>query len=227
LFEEIGVFYRGLVLGIMITVPMGPIALLCIRRTLQRGFIIGFSTGIGAATCDTLFSAMAVLGVVAILDLMHHYDMYIRMIGGLALLFGAWHAWRDRPEPPTRELTDLVGKMLHVKKDYYVINVIKSFVSGFGLTLTNPVTLFAVLAIVATFSHVENHLEAITLIMGIATGSALWWLTLSGGVTLIRELFSNKVIILVNRFTAVVLVAGAVWAIASGVRILCNHHGIG
>jgi threonine/homoserine/homoserine lactone efflux protein len=100
LFEEIGVLYRGLVLGIMIAAPVGPIGLLCMRRTLQRGFTIGFATGLGAACADTLFGAVAALGVTAILEFMHHYDLYIRMIGGLALLFGAWHAWHDHPTPP-------------------------------------------------------------------------------------------------------------------------------
>jgi threonine/homoserine/homoserine lactone efflux protein len=148
---------------------------------------------------------------------MKHYNIYIRMIGGAALMYGAWHAWHDRPKPVV-EPTDIVGKVLHVQKDYYILNVIKGAVSGFGLTLTNPITLFAVLAVVASFSHVESRLDAITVIMGIATGSTLWWFSLCGGVTLVRSLFSDQRIILVNRITAVALAIIAAWALISGVR---------
>lgn len=218
MFEEIGVFYRGLVLGLMIAAPVGPIGLLCIRRTLQRGFVIGFATGLGAACADTLFGAVAALGVATILDFMRHYDMFIRMIGGLALLFGAWHAWHDRPQPAC-EPTGIVGKVIPIQKDFIIVNALKSLVSGFALTVTNPVMLFAVLAVVASFSHVESHLDAITVITGIFFGSTLWWFTLSGGVTFVRSLFSESRIILVNRITAIALATIAVWAFASGIRL--------
>ncbi len=219
MFEEIGIFYRGLVLGLMIAAPVGPIGLLCIRRTLQRGFIIGLATGLGAACADTLFGAVAALGVAAILDFMRHYDMFIRMIGGIALMFGAYHAWHDRPQPAA-EPADLVGKVIPVQKDYMVLNIIKALVSGFALTVTNPMMLFAILAVVASFSHIESRLDAITVISGIGFGSSLWWLTLAGGVSLIRGLFTDQRIIVVNRITAVALTVIAVWAFASGVKRL-------
>ena len=217
MFEEIGVFYRGLVLGLMIAAPVGPIGLLCIRRTLQRGFVVGFATGLGAACADTLFGAVAALGMTTILDFMRHYNIYIHIIGGIALIFGAWHAWHDRPQPAP-EPTDFVGKVIPIQKDYKVLQALKGLVSGFALTVTNPVMLFAVLAVVASFSHIENDLDAITIITGISFGSTLWWLTLCGGVTLIRGLFSDARIIMVNRVTAVALAVVAVWAIGSGIR---------
>ena len=219
MFEEIGVLYRGLVLGLMIAAPVGPIGLLCIRRTLQSGFVIGFATGLGAACADTMFGAIAALGVAEILDFMRHYDVYIRMIGGFALFFGAWHAWHDKPQPAV-EPKDYVGKVIPIEKDYIVLKAIKGLVSGFALTVTNPIMLFAVLAVVASFSHVESHLDAISIIIGIALGSTLWWFTLCGGVTLIRGLFSDSRIIFVNRLTAIALATIGVWAIVSGVRRL-------
>lgn len=203
----------------MIAAPVGPIGLLCIRRTLQRGFVIGFATGLGAACADTLFGAVAALGVAAILDFMRHYDVFIRMVGGLALAFGAWHAWHDRPEPAA-EPVDLLTKVIPIQKDYMVLNALKGLVSGFAITVANPVMLFAILAVVASFSHVESHLDAVTVIAGIFFGSTLWWLTLSGGVALVRGLFSDARIIFVNRITAVALATIAVWAIASGVHLL-------
>ena len=70
MFEEFGIFYRGIVLGLMIAAPVGPIGLLCIRRTLQKGLLIGLATGLGAACADTVFGAVAALGVSAILNFM-------------------------------------------------------------------------------------------------------------------------------------------------------------
>jgi threonine/homoserine/homoserine lactone efflux protein len=144
--------------------------------------------------------------------------MFIRMIGGLALTFGAWHAWHDRPEPAA-EPTDYVGKVIPIQKDFIILKLLKALVSGFALTVTNPVMLFAILAVVASFSHVESHLDAISVITGSGFGSSLWWLTLSGGVTLVRGLFSDERIILVNRITAIALAGIAIWAIGSGVRL--------
>lgn len=220
MFEEIGVFYRGVLLGLMIAAPVGPIGLLCMRRTLQRGFIIGLATGLGAACADTLFGAVAALGVTAIMEFMHHYDIPIRIIGGMALAFGAYHAWHDRPEAAA-EPNDILGKpVLPQPKDFAVLQAVKGLVSGFAITVANPVTMFAVIAVVASFSHVESHLDAITIITGIGFGSAIWWLMLSGGVALVRGLFSDARVIMVNRITAVALGVISIWAISSGIKHL-------
>ena len=180
MFEEIGVFYRG---------PRAR-AYDCGTGRPYRAFVhtphpatrICHWLRDGARRCmrGHAFSApWRRLASPTILDFMRHYNMFIRMIGGLALLFGAWHAWHDRPEPAC-EPTNIVGKVIPIQKDYMVVNALKSLVSGFALTVTNPVMLFAVLAVVASFSHVESHLDAITVITGIFFGSTLWWFTAFG-----------------------------------------------
>jgi threonine/homoserine/homoserine lactone efflux protein len=215
LLEEIGVFYRGLVLGLMIAAPVGPVGLLCIRRTIQTGLLAGFATGLGAACADTIFGAVAALGVAAILDFMRHYDIYIRMIGGAMLLFGAWHTWHDIPKPPADPI-ELVKKVIRLTRDDALMGALKAFISGFAITLTNPVTMFAILAVVATFGHMESDLDAYTIIIGIFFGSTLWWVMLSGGIALVRGHFTENRIIIINRITATALAALAVWAIVSG-----------
>lgn len=219
LFEQAGIFYRGLILGLMIAAPVGPIGLLCIRRTLHKGFFIGFATGMGAALADALFGAIAALGVTAIIDFIKHHDMGIRIIGGLLLLMGAWHTWRDMPQPP-EDPQGLVKKFIGLTPDRPWAGAIKAFTSSFAITLTNPMTIIAVLAFIATFSHVDNHLDAATLVGGVFAGSSLWWLTLSGGITLVRGHFTENRIIVVNRITASILSAFALWAIISGIHEL-------
>ncbi len=217
--DEFGVLYRGLILGLVIAAPVGPVGLLCIRRTLQKGVISGMSTGFGSAVCDALFGAIAVLGVSAILGFIHQYEASIRIIGGLIVLATAWHTWFDHPKPPPHQ-PQFVAKVLVMTeekpKDNRVMGIIHAALSGFIITLTNPLTLFGTLALVATFGAVTKTLEASVLITGILAGSALWWFLLSGGVGLLRHHFTESRIITVNRVTALCLAALAGWAFISG-----------
>jgi threonine/homoserine/homoserine lactone efflux protein len=220
LLEEFGVLYRGLILGLVIAAPVGPVGLLCIRRTLQKGMINGMSTGFGSAVADALFGSLAVLGVSAILGFIHQYEASIRIIGGLIVLATAWHTWFDHPKPAHEP--EFVNKVLdasHEKGRGRIIwGALRAALSGFAITLTNPLTLFGTLAVVATFGAVTQKLEAGVLISGILAGSALWWFMLSGGVGLLRHHFTESRIVTVNRVTAVGLAALAVWAFFSGVH---------
>lgn len=220
--EEIGVLYRGLVLGLVIAAPVGPVGLLCIRRTLQKGVVIGLATGLGAACTDALFGAVAILGVSAILGFIHQYEASIRIIGGLIVLGTAWHTWFDHPHPShqpvfvTKVLDIAQGNSTLFGHKTTVLGLVRSMLSGLIITMTNPLTLFGTLAVVATFGAVTRKLEAGVLIGGIFAGSALWWFLLSGGVGLLRHHFTENRIVVVNRMTAIGLAALAVWAFISG-----------
>jgi threonine/homoserine/homoserine lactone efflux protein len=204
LFDEIGVFYRGLVLGLMIAAPVGPIGLLCIRRTIHKGFLIGFTTGLGAAGADTIFGAVASFSVAAILEFLRHYDHPIRMLGGAFLLLVAYHTWHDPPRQPPQHKGGATG-------------ILTAIISGFVITMTNPVTMFAILAVVATFGGLHGDRDAAIIVSGIFAGSTLWWLLLSGGVSTVRAHFTESRVMLINRSTAVVLALLAIWVIVSSV----------
>jgi arginine exporter protein ArgO len=210
-----GVLYRGLILGLVIAAPVGPVGLLCIRRTLQKGLIVGLATGLGAACADVLFGAIAVLGVSAILGFIHHYEATIRIVGGLIVMIAAGHTWFDHPRPP--QPMELVNKVLNLAQEKTLMGALRAALSGWIITLTNPLTLFGTLAVVATFGAVTKKLEADVLIGGIFCGSALWWLLLSGGVSLLRCHFTENRIIILNRVTAMVLAALAGWALFMGI----------
>ena len=243
MFEEIGIFTRGIVLGLMIAAPVGPVGLMCIRRTLQKGLANGLATGFGAALADMIFGAVAALGVSVVLEFMRRYGVVIRVAGGGLLLFGAWHTWHDAPKEPKEKATPhspmaLVDKIVHENghnngnghgHGYGKAllrrwrSLLRGVVTGFVFTLTNPLTLFAILAMVATFGNLETRLDASTLVAGIFTGSALWWGVLSGGVTLVRGHFTDSRVRIINRWTAVALAGLAVWAMASGVAGWIRH----
>lgn len=214
--QEIDVFYRGIAIGLMIAAPVGPVGLLCIRRTLQKGMRVGLATGVGAAAADAIFGAIAVLGVSAILNFIHHYESSIRLIGGLVVLYSAWHTWRDQPKPP--QPIEIIAKMLNLTREKILMATVRSAISGLIITLTNPLTLFGTLAVVATFGGITEKLQAGVMVAGIFAGSALWWLMLSGGVGLLRHHFTENRIMTVNRVTAIGLAILAGWAIASGIH---------
>ncbi len=239
--EEIGVLYRGMILGLLIAAPVGPVGLLCIRRTLQKGTLIGLATGIGAAFSDALFGAIAVYSVSAILGFISQHEASIRIVGGLIVLGAAWHTWFDHPKPPHQP--EFVTKVMHMSPDddddessengasppkthlppkTGPMAALRASLTGFIITMTNPLTLFATMAFVASFGTARGKLESNVLILGIFCGSALWWFLLSGGVSLLRRHFTEKRIVTVNRLTAVGLVAIAGWALLSGLGELMS-----
>jgi len=213
LFDDWGIFYRGLLLGLMVAAPVGPVGLLCIRRTIQKGLWVGFASGFGAAFADALFSAAAAFGITAITSAIKTYNDPLYVVGGVLLFFIAWHTWRDTPKQPHPE---------DVEKRYLTRfgprfgGAFKAMATSFLITITNPGTIFGVVAVVATFGGVQETGDAPTIIAGIFVGSSLWWLTLSGSVSLVRKKFTENRVILLNRTTAVLLTLIAIWVLAVG-----------
>lgn len=218
--DEIGVFARGIVLGIMVAAPVGPVGMLCIRRTIQKGLFTGFATGFGAAFADAFFSAVAAFGVSAITEAMQRYRDPLHVIGGLILLFVAWHTWHDKPKQAnTKEVEEKYLRRAHIK----VGGALKAGATSFLITMTNPATLFGVLAVVATFGGLKSVLEAHAIIWGIFLGSSLWWLILSGGVSLMRKHFTEGRIMMINKFTAFLLTLFAAWVLIAGLLKIMGY----
>jgi threonine/homoserine/homoserine lactone efflux protein len=214
-----GVVYRGILLGLMVAAPVGPVGLLCVRRTLQKGMLNGFATGFGAAFADAFFSAVAAFGVAVVMELVNSHNQPIYIMGGLFLLFVAWHSWHDKPRQPRQdEAEKKIAKLgLHLR------GIAKAMASSFIITLTNPATLFGAIALVATFGRPQNRAEAMLIVAGIFIGSSLWWLFLSGGTALLRRHFTDKGVIWINRFTAVAMVPLALWALVTGLAGLWGN----
>ena len=198
----------------MVAAPVGPVGLLCIRRTLQKGPLTGFATGFGAAFADALFSAVAAFGVAAIVDLVQDHRLLIHILGGTFLLVVAWHTWHDAPRQPQPEDPEARKKP---RAGARLGGLAKALVSSFMITLTNPATLFGVLAVVATFGELHSHKDAPIIVGGVFAGSALWWFLLSGGVALVRHRMTDGSVRILNRVTGVALAVLGVWALGSGI----------
>lgn len=187
-------FVKGVVLGFSIAAPVGPIGILCMRRTLGNGMLHGFLSGMGAATADGLYGCLAAFGVTAITNLLLEQQSLIRLAGGLFLLYLGISTFRAIPEDTgTRES----GKGL-----------LRAYVSVFFLTITNPMTIIsfgAVFAGLGIGAAQGNPALAGLMVLGVMAGSALWWLTLSGTVSVFRGRFDPGQLRWVNRFSGVII----------------------
>jgi threonine/homoserine/homoserine lactone efflux protein len=201
---DLGLFARGIIIGLSVAAPIGPMGVLCIRRTLTRGSLDGFVSGLGVASADACFAAIAAFGLTSISDLLVDHQSWIRLVGGLFLcLLGVKtirkRAWSGEPAEtePTRA------------------RVFSSFSSTFGLTLTNPTTIISFAAIFAGFGVAEPGVSAASLVIGVFLGSSLWWLILALGMGRLRLRIRPAQLIWVNRLSGVLILAFGGVALAS------------
>jgi threonine/homoserine/homoserine lactone efflux protein len=187
-------FWKGIILGFSIAAPVGPIGVLCIRKTLQFGRWSGLCSGLGAATADMMYGIIAVFGLDLLSSFLILGDFWMRLVGGIFLLFLGYKTFTSKPQERGALVTH--------------VTLIKDFFSTFFLTLTNPMTIFSYVAIFAGLGLLEapGNAEGI-LILGVFLGSALWWLLLSEGVTLFRKRVSDRVMLWINRLAGI-LIAG-------------------
>ena len=202
---------RGLALGFAIAAPVGPIGVLCIRRTLADGRLIGFVSGLGAATADAFYGAVAAFGLTVVADLLAGQRIWVRLFGGVFLCVLGLRTLLRRPMArPTRTTTG-------VRR-----GIAGAYGSTLALTLTNPATILSFAAIfaglgvgAASAGSASGYAGAGLLVLGVFLGSALWWLILSGGVGLLRARFDARAMRAVNIGSGLMLLGFAALALAS------------
>ena len=205
---DLNLFLKGLLLGFSIAAPVGPIGVLCIRRTLSEGRSSGLVSGLGAATADGFYGLVAGFGLTVISDLLIEHQVWLALIGGIYLCALGVKTFRSKPAKMNAEVENkgLWG----------------SYLSTFFLTLTNPVTILSFVAIFAGLGLVtsdgSSFASATSLVTGVFLGSGAWWLTLSGLVSLYREKFSPRTLVWVNRLAGVILAGYGVLAFLSFFR---------
>jgi len=202
---QLPVELKGLMIGLSIAAPVGPIGVLCIRRTLAVGRAVGLATGLGAAAADAVYASIAGFGLTAFSDLLLRYQNPLRFVGGIFLLFLGVRAFLA--QPARRETTPLASSSL-----------LGAFASTFLLTLTNPVTILAFLGIFAGLGLAQttnSYTEAARLVIGVFAGSSLWWLTLSTATSLLRSKLTDGALLWVNRLSGLVIGAFGLAALVS------------
>lgn len=205
------VLLEGMVLGFAIAAPVGPIGLLCVKRTLEHGPGIGFATGLGAAVADTFYGAVAAFSLTAIIAFVTGYESLFRLCGGGFMLAVAWRAVRAGLAQPARARDASTW--------------IAAFGTGVALTITNPVTIFAFVAVFAGFGlggQLGDEIDAATIVLGVFLGSAAWWLLLSSGIAYVRHRIDEPLLLKINRTAAAGLALFGGWAVISGTQMLLS-----
>ena len=196
--SEPALFAQSLLIGLSIAAPVGPIGLLVIQRTLQRGARVGLATGLGAAVADALYGAVGAFGVSWVIDALVGARVPLALGGGAFLLWLAWRTWRAAPATRAAQAGGDSG-------------LLASFAGTFVLTLSNPATIFSFIAVFGTLGARLAGGSPWTMIAGVLAGSALWWLLLSAGVARLRSRFDARAQSWVNRASALLLAGFALW----------------
>jgi threonine/homoserine/homoserine lactone efflux protein len=200
---------KGMLIGFAIAAPVGPIGLLCIQRTLARGRWSGVLSGLGAASADAVYGCIAGFGLASLAGLLLAWQMELRLVGGLFLLYLGWRTWLT---PPAAEQARVRPSRAGLLGDY---------LSTFALTLTNPVTILAFLGIFAGLGlagGAGNFTAAGALVLGVFAGSLLWWLLLVSGVGLLRGRLSPTVLRWINLASGLMIAGFGIWALLAVVR---------
>jgi threonine/homoserine/homoserine lactone efflux protein len=190
---------RGLLIGFSIAAPVGPIGVLCIRRTLADGRATGLAVGLGAVTADAVYGAIAGFGLTAVSSLLVRQQGALRLVGGLYLGVRTFLA-RPADDAARAGGSGRLG----------------AFTATFGLTLANPATILSFVAVFAGLgiAGAGSWREATVLVAGVFLGSALWWLMLSGTVGALRSRLDLRALRWVNRVSGLVLLAFGIAALA-------------
>lgn len=197
-------WWKGLILGFSIAAPLGPIGLLCIKRTLEGGRWHGVLSGLGAASADALYGSLAAFGLAALLERYTFIQTWTQILGGVFIIYLGIRFI----------LTKATAK--EAGNGSRLENLGKVWLTTFLLTMSNPVTIFAFLGMFAG-AGVQSTTAAIWLVLGIFMGSMLWWLTLAQLTHWLGKRMSSKVLIWVNRLAGLALVGFGGWSVVSAV----------
>jgi threonine/homoserine/homoserine lactone efflux protein len=199
---DISFLMRGFIIGFSIAAPVGPIGVLCMRRTLAEGRASGLVSGLGAATADAIYGSVAGFGLTFISNFLVSQQLWLHLVGGVFLCYLGIRTILAKPADHAASANGdgLLG----------------AYASTFFLTLTNPMTILFFAAIFAGLGlggTNGNYMSAGVLVFGVFLGSALWWLVLSGGVSLFRAKFNAYRLQWVNRISGVIITGFGAFAL--------------
>ena len=210
---SIAFLLRGLLIGLSIAAPVGPIGVLCIRRTLAFGRVYGLVSGLGAATADACYGSVAGFGLTFLSSFLIEQRFWLRLIGGLFLCYLGVRTFLARPAEQAAAAKS-TGPKVHTRFGPKA----GAYASTLVLTLTNPTTILSFAAIFAgsgLASVSGSYVSSGLLVLGVFLGSALWWFLLSGGVSLLREKLGTRQLQWINRLSGFIILAFGVLALAS------------
>lgn len=195
------IILKGLIIGIFISVPVGPIAVLCIQRTLNRGKYHGFVTGLGASTSDLIYALLTAFSLSFIIDIINRNQFIIEIVGAIIVFFFGFFLFRSNPVNRMSETA--------LKKESYF----QDFITSLALTITNPLIIFFFIAVFARFSFIQSTstiLETSIGLFAVFIGASIWWFSLTSIVNVFRSKFNLRGLWFINKISGTLLLSIAV-----------------
>ena len=199
-------FLKGLAFGFVLAATVGPMWILCFRRTIAFGALAGFVSGMGIAVADGLYGAIAAFGLTAISGLLLSYSFWVGLVGAAFLVYLGIKA--------------LIGAPPAASPEEKTTGLVKAFLSTLGLTLTNPPTILAFVAIFAGLGLASSadYGAASLIVLGVFLGSAAWWIVLSSAAARLRERIGPRLARAINIVSGVIILGFAAWQLAELLR---------
>ncbi|HIY35376.1 MAG TPA: LysE family transporter [Candidatus Paraprevotella stercorigallinarum] len=200
--STLDIILKGLLIGIVASAPMGPVGVLCIQRTLNKGRWFGFVTGIGAALSDIVYALITGFGMSFVVEFIENKTnmFYLQLIGSIMLFFFGLYTYRSNPAESIRPASQNKGTLIH------------NFVTAFFVTFSNPLIIFLFVALFARFTFViPDHVFQQSLgYLSIFIGALIWWFALAYAINKVRTRFKVKEIFILNRIIGGVVIVAAI-----------------
>ena len=202
------ILWKGFIIGVIVSAPLGPVGVLCIQRTLNKGRWYGFVTGIGASLSDIAYALLTGYGMSFVFDYVNKNIFYLQLFGSILLLAFGVYTFRSNPVQSIRPVSINKGSYFH------------NFITAFAVTLSNPLIIFLFIGLFARFAFVQPGVvvfEEITGYLAIASGALVWWLGITYFVNKVRTKFNLRGIWILNRvigsIVMLVSVAGLIYTL--------------
>lgn len=205
------IFFKGILIGILVSAPMGPIGVMCVQRTLNEGRMHGFMTGLGATFSDLVYAVLAGLGVGFVVEFLEQNYTPIQIIGSVVILVFGYYTFNNNPSKKLQKQ--------ELKQDPFL----KDFITSFFLNLSNIGIFVFFVVLFARFSFIDTDDNAKNFIgfAAIGIGATLWWFLVSYVVGKLRGRFNPRGLMLFNKVLGIILIVIALVGIATGVYDLC------
>lgn len=184
------ILWKGILIGVIVSAPLGPVGVLCIQRTLNKGRWYGFVTGLGATLSDICYALFTGYGMSFVFDYVNKNIFYLQLLGSIMLLVFGIYTFRSNPVQSIRPVSANKGTYFH------------NFLTAFFVTLSNPLIIFLFIGLFARFAFVSEGVlvfEAVLGYVAIALGAIAWWLGITYFVNKVRKQFNLRGIWILNR----------------------------
>ena len=199
---------EGITIGLCTSIPVGPIAILIIQRTLQKGRLHGFFSGLGAATSDTFYALLAIVGLSVVLSFIEENKLIIQIVGSaIMMIFGIYIFFQN----PAKN----IEKSKSEKSSYWV-----DYITSFSLTLSNPLMIFLYIGLFAQYNFVTSESHFLEIAIGICSvfvGAGLWWFLLTLLASIFRKRFNIRGLWILNKATGLLIFVIALVALISSI----------